>query len=166
MRVLDSDGFLMCKIQGRIFEKSLDALKCSSPFFIKNYMQGDIARSMDICAFLNTSISEDRVLYDMRDLSYGSNLYTKEEMYFIGHFYRYVSYIYEIDSKKLYSLLPSRILIKYAYTWSLEGPDKVLYEIEKDYHVNLNNEDLLIKTQLNISNKLNNIDFINKSILI
>lgn len=159
MRNLDSDGFLMCKIQGRIFEKSIDTLKCSSPFFIKNYMQGDIARSMDILAFLNTTISDDRVLYDMQDLTYGSNKYTKEEMYFIGHFYRYVSYIYEIDSKKLYTLLPCRILRRYAYTWSLEGPDKVLYEIEKDHHISFNDsKDLFNKTQSNIESIINNYE--------
>ena len=160
MRKLDSDGLLMCEIQGRIFEKSVNKLDCSSPIFIKNYMQSEIARSMDIEAFLNTNISEDKVLYGMRDLTYGTSKYNSEDMYAIGHMYRYISYVYGIDSKKLYKLLPSSILKKYSNTWSFEGPEKVIYEIKKYHHIVLDkNDDLLTSTKLNISNALKSYVF-------
>ena len=160
MRQLDSDGFLMCKIQGRIFEKSVDVLDCSSPIFIKNYMLGDIARSMDILAFLNTTISDERILDDMKDISYGTTKYTSEEMYFIGHFYRYVSYIYEIDSKKIFKMIPGRILKRYAFVGTTIGDDKALHEIINDYHIDLNSKDKLFeKTKSTISKNIENYIF-------
>lgn len=160
MRKFDEDGRLMCEIQGKIFEKSLDCLDCSSPVFIKNYMLGDVARSMDILAFLNTTISDDRVLYDMRSLSYGSSKYSVDEMYFIGYFYRYVSYVYEIDSKKVFKLISSSTLKKYAYTGLNEGVEKVLYELENYYHICLDNRnDLFVQLESNINELISDYKF-------
>ena len=157
MRKNSRELSLMCRIQGRIFEKSLIMLDCSSPFFIKNYMNGEIAKVMDDLFFLNTTISEQRVLLDMKSLSFGKIKYTNEEMYWMGYIYRYISYIYEIDSKRLFKLIPGSILVKYYWPGSVDNMDKVVRDILKDNKITfINNDYLMEKAEQNISNKLEN----------
>lgn len=156
MRQVNRDLTLMCKIQASIFEKSIDLLDCSSPIFIKNYMQSDIARSMDDLFFLNTTISDERVLQDMNTLSFGSIKYTKDQMHWMGYFYRYVSYIYEIDSKRLLKVIPGTMLIKYYIPGCLENIDKVFNEIVKANNIAIFDGDYLFKkTEQNIKEMIN-----------
>lgn len=154
MREKDYDCSLMCKIQGNIFEKSLEYLNCSSPLFIKKYMMGEDALSMDRLEFLNTTKSDEQVLQDMKDTQFGSTKYSGYDLFWMGYIYRYWSYVYEIDSKQLYKLFPGSKLIKYA-AYSEHDPEYTINLIIEENKLNMPNaKQLLTKTQDIITNQL------------
>ena len=106
MRKIDHDGFLLCKIQGSIFENSLKKTSTSSEIFIRRFMFSNIAKEFDSKAYLDSSITKDEVFELIDDeygeSSYGKNKYSGEVLYWIGYLYRYFSYTYELTSKQVY----------------------------------------------------------------
>ena len=152
MRENDYDCSLMCKIQGNIFEKSLEYLNCSSPLFIKKYMMGEDALSMDRLHFLNTTKSDVQVLLDMKDTEFGSTKYSSYDLYWAGYIYRYWSYIYEIDSKQLYKLFPGVKLIKYA-AYSEHDPMYTINLIIEENNLKMPDSSNLLSKSQDIINK-------------
>lgn len=129
MRKMDSDGLMMCDIQGIIFEKSLKKVNLASPLFVKKYMNSNDARSMDRCIFLDLCRYDDQILEDLNnEKPYGRTFYDKETLYWMGYIYRYWSYVYEISSKRLYRLFPASSLAKLYYAYHTFDP---LYAIER-----------------------------------
>lgn len=111
MRKIDYDGLLMCRIQGKIFEKSKELVNLSSPIFIKNYMNSFDAYMMDEEVFLETSRYDLQILQDLnKEKPYGTKKYDSEELYWMGYLYRYFAYTYKISSKQIYKYLPAEKL--------------------------------------------------------
>lgn len=111
MRKIDYDGLLMCRIQGKIFEKSKELVNLSSPIFIKNYMNSFDAYMMDEEVFLETSRYDSQILQDLnKEKPYGTKKYDGEELYWMGYLYRYFAYTYKIPSKQIYKYLPAEKL--------------------------------------------------------
>ena len=106
MRKIDHDGLLLCKIQGTIFENSLQKTSTSSEIFVRRFMLSNIAKEFDSKAYLDSSITKDEVFELIDDeygeSSYGKNKYSGEVLYWIGYLYRYFSYTYELTSKQVY----------------------------------------------------------------
>lgn len=150
MRQIDYDGLLMCRIQGRIFEMSLEYLNCSSPIFIKKYMYSDDARSMDICNFLNKTKSNIQVLEDIKDNSFGKIKYSKDELYWMGYIYRYFAYTYELSSKYIFKHLSSTTLKDLYYTYHTYDPSVAIEKIIENYDIGLNDVASLLNKSENI----------------
>lgn len=154
MRSYNEDCLLMCKIQGRIFEKSLDYLNCSSPLFIKKYMLSEDALSMDKLEFLNTTKSDIQVLLDIKDTEFGSIKYDREDLYWMGYLYRYWSYIYEINSKQLYKMFPGTRLIEYR-SYNNHDPKYTINMILEENNIKMpNDNDLFLRSKAIITNQL------------
>ena len=47
MRKFDKDGLILCKMQGQVFEMSIETTSTSSEIFIRRFMQSIIAKSLD-----------------------------------------------------------------------------------------------------------------------
>lgn len=150
MRALDYDGLLMCRIQGEIFEKSLEFLNCSSPLFIKKYMNSFDAYSMDKEAFLNSTKCEAQILNDLKDNDFGTIKYNADELFWMGYIYRYWAYTRNIDSKKLFKMCPGTVLIKYYLRGSSLNEEKVIDEIIEDQHLNIEDDISLNQKAQNI----------------
>ncbi|MBR4470524.1 MAG: antitoxin [Erysipelotrichaceae bacterium] len=107
MNKMDYDGLLMCRMQGRIFELSLEE-ENDSEFFIRNYMNSNPALLMDKNWFLNSSQLEWQVLEEIEE-TYGKNNFGKEkfsldEMYWIGYVYRFWAYTFDMKSSEIYKM--------------------------------------------------------------
>ena len=108
-REMDQVGLLLCDIQGKIFEQSVTSEKCSSNIFIRRFMNSKFVSRMDNLTFLNESITNEEIFEEI-DREYGKTNYGKikfsiNEMYWIGYIYRYLSYVYQIDSKNAYKII-------------------------------------------------------------
>ena len=110
MRDLDRDGKLLCSIQGAIFEQSIEMLDCSSPVFVRRFMNSKVATELDSTAFLDDSKTTTNVFTDIEEeygkSNYGRAKYHKDVMYWVGYLYRYFCYTYEKTSKQAYRYLP------------------------------------------------------------
>lgn len=124
MKQFDHDGLLLCEIQGKVFEQSLDYFDCSSEIFVRRFSNSFIATIFDSTAILDDTLTPSNVLdelnkeYDVID--FGSNKYSYDVMYWMGYLYRYFCYTYEINMKQAYKLLkPDLIARSYLGTHTL-----------------------------------------------
>lgn len=114
MKKIDKDGLLLCELQARAFEISVEMSLTSSEIFIRRFMNSQIAKSIDNGAVLQTNIQAkdliDRIEEQYGSSEYGSVKYTKNELYWIGYIYRYFSYTYDMSSVQVYKIVKPKEL--------------------------------------------------------
>ena len=114
MKKIDKDGLLLCELQAKTFEMSIDATEVSSEIFIRRFMNSQISKSIDICEILQTNMQAKDILERIEEQygksNYGSKRYTKNELYWIGYIYRYFSYTYEKSSVQIYKIVKPKEL--------------------------------------------------------
>ena len=114
MKKIDKDGLLLCELQAKTFEMSIDATEVSSEIFIRRFMNSQISKSIDSCEILQTNMQAKDILERIEEQygksNYGSKRYTKNELYWIGYIYRYFSYTYEKSSVQIYNIVKPKEL--------------------------------------------------------
>lgn len=114
MKKIDKDGLLLCELQAKTFEMSIDATEVSSEIFIRRFMNSQISKSIDSCEILQTNMQAKDILERVEEQygksNYGSKRYTKNELYWIGYIYRYFSYTYEKSSVQIYKIVKPKEL--------------------------------------------------------
>lgn len=76
MHEMDRDGLILCDIQGKALEDSLEYQSCSSPVFIRRFMLSDFSKRMDNYGYLNEASTITQI-YDELDEQYGKSDYGK-----------------------------------------------------------------------------------------
>ncbi|SFN74826.1 hypothetical protein SAMN05216351_10154 [Pseudobutyrivibrio sp. JW11] len=113
-RKIDKDGLLLCDIQAKTFELSIEKMNSSSEIFIRRYMHSDIAKKLDNGSLLETNLQAGDILESVNEQygtsNYGSVKYSNNEMFWIGYFYRYFCYSYEISSSRAYKIVKPKEL--------------------------------------------------------
>ncbi len=114
MKKMDSDGILLCELQGSTFELSLEKVETSSPIFIRRFMNSDVVKLLDNKSILQSNLQPlDLIEYieeEYQESKYGKDKYTNNEMYWIGYLYRYFSYTYELSSYRVYKIVKPKEL--------------------------------------------------------
>lgn len=114
MKKIDKDGLLLCELQAKTFEMSIDATEVSSEIFIRRFMNSQISKSIDSCEILQTNMQAKDILERIEEQygksNYGSKRYTKNELYWIGYIYRYFSYTYGKSSVQIYKIVKPKEL--------------------------------------------------------
>ena len=114
LKKIDKSGLLLCDLQAKTFECTVDLTTVSSEIFIRRFMNSKIAKSMDNESILQTNIHEkdilDRIEEQYGKLEYGSIKYTHNEMFWIGYLYRYFCYTYKLSSVQVYKIVKPKEL--------------------------------------------------------
>lgn len=88
MKKMDSDGLLLCDLQGNTFELSIETTSTSSEIFMRRFMYSKTVKMMDNEGILQTNLQArdliERVEEEYKPSNYGSVKYTKNEMYWIN----------------------------------------------------------------------------------
>jgi len=157
MREFDNDCLIMCKIQGEIFEKSIELCTSSSSIFIKRYMNAYPALSMDKESFLIGSLSALQVIDLLNEEypnPYGKEKYSKEEMYWIGYIYRCWSYVYNQRSKDIIKICSPKKMRELYFVYHSLDPIMVVDRILEARDIKYEN-DMFKKTETLISMMIN-----------
>lgn len=121
MKTMNEDGLLLCDIQGKIFENSIDYVTISSEMFIRRYMLSKIVKSLDDQSFLDDTLTIDDVFDEIDKeygpLVYGKIKYNKEILYWIGYIYRYFAFTYELSSRQVYRMIKPKELNEAYYVY-------------------------------------------------
>lgn len=114
MKKINKDGLLLCKIQARVFENSIDKMESSSEIFIRRFMNSEIVKGLDNGSVLESNIQANDILQLVDEeygaTNYGSIKYAHEEMYWIGYLYRYFAITYDITSGQAYKIVKPKEL--------------------------------------------------------
>lgn len=121
MKELKKDERLLCELQGKIFEKSIKEYGTSSAIFVRRYMNSDYAARMDRIGFIDRPTDEQEAFASLDaqygSSRYGSELYSPEELFWIGYIYRYWVCAFGVSSKAVYKMSNVREMhsVYYAY---------------------------------------------------
>lgn len=133
MKKIDEEGLKLCALQADVFADSLAAMQCSSPVFIRRFMNSQVASRMDKRGFLLGASDAARVLNEVDSqygpTSYGKERYGREELYWLGYLYRYWAYTYEKSSKQVYKQVKAKDLRKLYYPYHSLDPAQAIERI-------------------------------------
>lgn len=108
------NGLLLCDLQAKVFEKSVDMMQVSSKIFVRRFMNSDIAKKMDNGQILQLNLHENDILSLIEEQygksEYGSIKYTHNEMFWIGYLYRYFCCTYDLSSLQVYKIIKPKEL--------------------------------------------------------
>ena len=146
LREIDERGFALAKTQGEIFEESVYK-KTPSYFFILSFMRSRGASIMDSASLEDPSFSKETALQEALEgtsVSKGQ-VYSPNEMHWIGYVYRIISYCYEIRSIKLVKLVPPSYLRSVYLPYHTLDPVKATGLILEEREVKLLSKEEKIK---------------------
>lgn len=129
MKTIKKHDLVLCKIQARIFEKSIN-LNTSSPIFVRRFMNSKIVTHLDSRLFLSEANSELDVYWELEKeygpFDFGQIKYPKEVLHWMGYLYRYWACTYDYTSKQLYEIIPGKELAELYYGYhSLSIPQAI-----------------------------------------
>lgn len=133
MKKMDETGLKLCKIQAEVFAASLKETDCSSPIFIRRFMNSHIAHRMDLSGFLFEACDISQIFEEINvqfgETSYGQEKYTENELYWIGYIYRYWAYTHEKTSKQIYKIIKPKELRDLYYPYHSLDPAQAIERI-------------------------------------
>lgn len=100
----------LCDIQGRLFELSgQNGLESST--FIREFMLSDTARALDSSYNRMQWAGEEYLLEEVKDsagaeIPQNNNIFTPNQLYWIGYLYRYWHYYSNESSREIYGQAP------------------------------------------------------------
>ncbi len=144
MKKIDEEGLKLCALQAEVFADSLKVTQCSSPIFIRRFMNSEVAARMDRKGFLLEVCDVTSIFNEVEaqygPTSYGKERYGREELYWMGYLYRYWTYTYEKSSKQVYKQMKPKNLRKLYYPYHSLDPAQAIERIlessdrkEEDY---------------------------------
>ena len=156
MKKMDSDGILLCELQGSTFELSLEKVETSSLIFIRRFMNSEVVKLLDNGSILQTNLQpQDIIEYieeEYHELKYGKEKYTNNEMYWIGYLYRYFSYTYELSSYRVYKMVKPKELRNLYLPYHTLSVEQAIERILEAKNIQLEVDD--IHKQLEIYKKI------------
>lgn len=141
---IDKDGLLLCEIQGKTFEISVENYATGSEVFMRRFMNSQVAKEFDNLSVLDTNIYEKDILIRLDEeygvSNYGKERYTKNEMFWIGYIYRYFSYTYKKTSKQVYKIIKPKELRGLFLPYHTMDPAQAIERILEAKGLSVNGE--------------------------
>lgn len=157
MKKMDKDGLLLCDLQGKTFELSIDSLDTSSEIFVRRFVNSQISKLIDSTSILETNIQPKDIIESIEEefgySNYGSVKYSKNEMYWIGYLYRYFSFTYELSSLQVYKIIKPKELRALYLPYHSLSPSQAIERILESKGM-IYNETVETKRQLEILKKI------------
>ena len=163
MKKLDYNDYSICRMQGKIFERSLIKCEESSPIFIRRFMNSTIAKSFDDKSILISAIDIDDVFDSIFDefgrSSYGKQKYGSNDLYWIGYIYRVICFYYNISSKAAFKLVPATKIINFYDIGHTFDPEDAVERLLSDTNIDgdFTSRGVELLKKLRIINKLKSL---------
>ena len=153
MKKIDKDGQILCELQAKAFENSIEKMNSSSEIFIRRFMKSKIAQKLDDASILESNMQANDILQLVDEeygvTNYGSVKYTRNEMYWIGYIYRYFAITYEMTSSQVYKIVKPKELRELFLPYHTLDPAQAIerimeakgrvqnedYELERQYKI-------------------------------
>lgn len=159
MKKISKDGLLLCEFQAEVFENSVNKMDTSSGIFIRRFMKSEIAKQFDNESILESNIQANDVLELINEeygvSNYGSEKYTRNEIYWIGYIYRYFAFTYDLTSARVYKIVKPKELRSLFLPYHTMDPSQAIERILEAKGV-VNDETEELKHQYEIFKRIRN----------
>lgn len=133
MKKLAAEDLELCRLQGSLFEKSPTLCDCSSPIFIRRFMNSKLAKRFDDASLLCESSTLRSLAAELDEQygpsTYGSVQYDPETLYWMGYLYRYWNIAYGLSSKRIYKIIQAQELAELYYPYHSLDPAQAIERI-------------------------------------
>lgn len=120
MNEINETGLKLCRLQAEIFVEGTSKEYCSYLYFVRRFMISKIAKRMDngdlLFEFENAKQIYDEVNRDHFISKQNTKEYKKEDCYWMGYIYRYLTIKRNITSEQMYSAVKPKDLYKILKT--------------------------------------------------
>ena len=116
MRKFDFNEYKTSQILASLFEESVDKANFGSPMFIRRFMMSEYTSCFEDMSILTLSISNNDIIEELNNKhkpTSKNEMYTKNQMYWIGYIYSGISLLYELSLKTVYQIFPAKEIVKY-----------------------------------------------------
>lgn len=140
MEKIKPENLALCKLQGNLFAKSAE-LDCSSPIFIRRFMNSKLAEQFDDGSIMQSAVSINGMFQlieeEYGESHYGQKKYSPEELFWIGYIYRYWQCIYDIPSNQIYKTINGEELRALYYSYHTLSAGKCIQRIMDEKNVEI-----------------------------
>lgn len=130
MREFDTNGLRLAEFQGKLFERSVTDLECSSGIFLRRFLHSELLKKLDKneSAFLSLNVNEGLSLIEEQfgKSSYGKVKYDSKAMFWMGYIYRYISYTRDISTSLLMKYFSYKKLYELYYVYHTQDLEWVV----------------------------------------
>ena len=116
MRKFDFNEYKTSQMLASLFEESVDFANFGSSMFIRRFMMSNFTTYFENKSILSLTISNHDIIEELNnkyDPTSKKEMYTRNEMYWIGYIYSGISLLYELSLKSVYKMFPSKEIVKY-----------------------------------------------------
>lgn len=140
MREFDLNGLRLAEYQAQLFEYSAEYLDCSSAVFLRRFLHSDLLKILDLNESSRLSLDVKEGI-DMIDEQYGTSKYgkikySKESLFWMGYFYRYLSYTREIETPLLFKIFDYQKINQLYYTYHTQSMEWCVENILELFNLN------------------------------
>lgn len=131
-------AWTLMQVQGIVFKKSSD-LNINSKNFIETFLLSDVSTDIDNpydhLQWAGEAYIMERFLDEQKDkIIYGGEIFPKDELYWIGYFYRFWHYYTEQSSHEVFKEIDVETMRKIyrEYSFSDYEYEDIIEEVRKD----------------------------------
>ena len=131
---------VLCKMQANLFYSYSDYANCSPLFFIRRFMNSNLAKRFDDYTILLDSSSNETLVDELNE-QYGETSFgkpipeLKEALYWVGYLYRYWCYTFGVSSKNLVAKVHPKMLVDRYYLYHSMDLDYVIERISEEENI-------------------------------
>lgn len=129
MNTTDDFQFMLCDIQGRLFELSAPY---ASESFIRSFMNSEVAEHLDTPYSSLQCMGEEYLLdalADEKQLRTEGERYSREVLYWTGYLYRYWAITRSEKSRRIYRLAPAKSMKQNYLAFHTMDPELAIEDL-------------------------------------
>lgn len=133
--MLNSLEHTLCKMQGKLFEMTLDKGYDSEQFirtFMRSQTAADLDKPFDHMQWAGESYIMDR-LHDEESLEKSAQRYDGETLYWTGYLYRYWHYYTGETSRQIYKQVDAKTMRTVYLMYHTMSPEMVIDRLKETY---------------------------------
>lgn len=157
MKKMSKDGLLLCELQGKTFELSIDSLDISTEIFVRRFVNSQISKLIDSTGILETNMQPKDIIESIEEefgySNYGSVKYSRNKLYWMGYLYRYFAFTYELSSLQVYKIIKPKELRELFFAYHSLSPSQAIERILESKGM-MYNETYETKRQFEIFKKI------------
>ena len=142
MREFDLNGLRLAEYQAQLFEYSTEHLECSSAVFLRRFLHSDLLKILDLneSSRLSLDVKEgiEKIEEQYGPSKYGKIKFSKESLFWMGYFYRYLSYTRNIETPILFKIFDYNKINELYYTYHTQSMEWCVESILELYNLNEN----------------------------
>ena len=139
MREFDTNGLRIAEYQGRLFELSRE-LDCSTAIFLRRFKHSNLLIKLDKndSSLLSLDPIEgiSEITEQYGESSYGSVKKSKDSLFWVGFFYRYLSYTRNISTRLLFELFNYEKMFELYYVYHTQDFEWCVSDLLEIYGYN------------------------------